>query len=65
MASKKDPEFILEIIEFIDAEAVADVMKNANVQAHWFKLSKMWKKGDFAASLIPEANFPWALMDSL
>ena len=65
MASKKNPEFILEIIEFIDSQAVADVMNNANVQTHWVKLSGMWKKGDFAADEIPEAHIPWALMDAI
>ncbi|MBV7331836.1 hypothetical protein KFU94_27130 [Chloroflexi bacterium TSY] len=65
MASKKDPEFILEIIEFVDSQAVADVMDNANVQVHWVKLASMWKNGDFAANNIPEAHVPWALMDAL
>ncbi|MCP4415607.1 MAG: hypothetical protein GY805_03230 [Chloroflexi bacterium] len=65
MASKKNPEFILEIIEFIDSQAVADVMENANVQAHWVNLAGMWEKGDFAADEIPEAHIPWALMDAI
>ena len=65
MASKKNPEFILEIIEFVSAQAVADVMDNSNVQGHWGKLAGMWKKGDFAADEIPEAHVPWALMDAI
>ncbi len=65
MASKKNPEFILEIIEFVDSQAVAAVMNNANVQVHWVRLASMWKKGDFAADKIPEAHIPWALMDAL
>lgn len=65
MASKKNAEFILEIIEFVNAQAVADVMENDNVQQHWVKLAGMWKKGDFPADHIPEAHTPWALMDSI
>jgi hypothetical protein len=65
MASKKNPEFILEIIEFADSQAVTVVMENANIQVHWVKLAGMWKKGDFAADKIPEAHIPWALMDAI
>ena len=65
MSSKKNPEFILEIIEFVSAQAVADVMGNDHVQVHWVKLAGMWKKGDFPAADIPEAHIPWALMDAI
>lgn len=65
MSSKKNPEFILEIIEFVSEQAVADVMENDHIQVHWVKLAGMWKKGDFPASNIPEAHIPWALMDAI
>ncbi len=65
MRSNKDPEFLLEIIEFVSTQAVADVMENAHVQKHWVKLAGMWKKGDFPAKQIPEANIPWALMEAI
>ncbi|MEM7333111.1 MAG: hypothetical protein AAF490_13560 [Chloroflexota bacterium] len=65
MASKKNPEFIVEIIEFVSEQAVADVMENEHVQKHWVKLAGMWKKGDFPLEQIPEGTIPWALMDAI
>lgn len=65
MVSKKDPELILEVIEFASAEAVSAVMTHERVQAHWGRLKSLWKDGDFAADRIPEAHEPWPLLDSL
>ena len=65
MVSQRDPEMILEVIEFVSAEAVQAVMEHEGVQAHWAKLKSMWKDGDFAADRIPEVHVPWPLLDAL
>jgi len=65
IASKENPEFIVEVIEFASAEALGQVMEHAGVQAHWGRLEAMWKDGNFAADRVPEMHAPWPLFDAL
>ena len=63
MRSKIDPEFILEIIEWVNCQAFQDVQENDRVMSHWGKLESLWKNGGFGLDKIPESKIPWVMMD--
>ena len=65
MTSRVDPEFIIEIIEWIDSQAFAAAQENSDILGHWGRLEEIWLDGGFGFDHVPESKNPWATFNPL
>ena len=60
MRSLADPELLLEIFEWADAEAFGRTQKEPRVLEWWGKYEATWIRGGFGLTEFPEASQSWA-----
>ncbi|MCP4442170.1 MAG: hypothetical protein GY810_24950 [Aureispira sp.] len=65
MSSRKNPQIILEIFEWVDDKAFSRAQNSPNVLAMWGKYESLWENGGFGINLIPEASESWAQFPSI
>ncbi len=65
MRSLTDPELILEIFEWVDAEAFGRAQQDPKILEWWGKYEATWKAGGFGLCEFPEAQQPWARYEAL
>jgi len=65
MRSLKNPEFIMEVFEWVDEQAFEQAQQNPKILAVWGKYQSIWEAGGFGVDRIPEAGMPWAQYSSI
>ena len=62
LRSVENPEYIVELIEWLSPEHLQSVMENNEIMNMWGEIKALWKSGDFGMDKVPEAHVPWAVM---
>ena len=65
MRSKKDPEFILEILQWADNKAFQRAQNTPAVLKLWGQFEALWKEGGFGVARLPEVNDRFAQYDTI
>ncbi len=65
MRSLTNPELLIEIFEWIDAQAFERAQQNPKVLSIWGQFQASWIDGGFGLIRFPESNQPWAQFSSI
>ncbi len=60
MQSLINPEYIIEVFEWVDEEAFNKAMQNPQVLSIWGQYQNIWEDGGFGMQQIPESAESWA-----
>jgi quinol monooxygenase YgiN len=65
MQSRINPEYVLEVFEWVDEEAFGRAQQTPKVLAIWGQYQNIWEAGGFGMNQIPESSESWAQYSSL